>query len=99
MSGGNNGKVLTVSRKLAKILTDSRKSHHPVEILYESIEHRAELKLLRHLTNCTDLFRDFFLAFFLFIESEILDEPASGNRRTKQRCVKMPSAIIYVFVT
>ena len=25
MSGGNNGKVLTVSRKLAKILTDSRK--------------------------------------------------------------------------
>ena len=29
MSGGNNGKVLTVSRKLAKILTDSRKSHHP----------------------------------------------------------------------
>ena len=33
MSGGNNGKVLTVSRKLAKILTDSRKSHHPVETL------------------------------------------------------------------
>ena len=25
MSGGNNGKVLTVSRKLAKILTDIRK--------------------------------------------------------------------------
>ena len=24
---------LTVSRKLAKILTDSRKSHHPIEIL------------------------------------------------------------------
>ena len=34
MSGGNNGKVLTVSRKLAKILTDSRKSHHPIETLY-----------------------------------------------------------------
>ena len=33
MSGGNNGKVLTVSRKLAKILTDSRKSHHPIETL------------------------------------------------------------------
>ena len=33
MYGGNNGKVLTVSRKLAKILTDSRKSHHPVETL------------------------------------------------------------------
>ena len=34
MSGGNNGKVLTVSRKLAKILTDSRKSHHPIETLF-----------------------------------------------------------------
>ena len=34
MSGGNNGKVLTVSRKLAKILTDSHKSHHPIETLY-----------------------------------------------------------------
>ena len=34
MSGGNNGKVLTVSRKLARILTDSRKSHHPIETLY-----------------------------------------------------------------
>ena len=31
MFGGNNGKVLTVSWKLAKILTDSRKSHHPIE--------------------------------------------------------------------
>ena len=33
MSDGNNGKVLTVSRKLAKILIDSRKSHHPIETL------------------------------------------------------------------
>ena len=33
MSDGNNGKVLTVSRKLAKILTFSRKSHHPIETL------------------------------------------------------------------
>ena len=33
MSGGNNGKVLTVSRKLAKILIDSRKSHYPIETL------------------------------------------------------------------
>ena len=33
MFGGNNGKVLTVSWKLAKILTDSRKSHHPIETL------------------------------------------------------------------
>ena len=27
--------MLTVSRKLAKILTDSRKSHHPIETLRE----------------------------------------------------------------
>ena len=35
-------------------------------VLYESTEHRAELKLSRHLPNCTmfDFFRDFFLAFF-----------------------------------
>ena len=37
MSGGNNGKVLTVSRKLAKILTDSRKSHHPIETLEQTM--------------------------------------------------------------
>ena len=34
MSSGNNGKVLTVSRKLTKILTVSRKSHHPTETLF-----------------------------------------------------------------
>ena len=33
MSSGNNGKVLTVSRKLAKILTVSRRSRHPIETL------------------------------------------------------------------
>ena len=35
-------------------------------VLYESIEHRAELKLSRYLPNCTmfDLFLDFFLALF-----------------------------------
>ena len=33
MSGGNNGKVLTVSCKLGKILTFSRQSHHPIEPL------------------------------------------------------------------
>ena len=36
MSGGNNGKVLTVSRKLAKIVTVSRKSHHSIETLYQA---------------------------------------------------------------
>ena len=33
MSSGNNGKMLTVSRKLVKILTVSRKSHHPIKTL------------------------------------------------------------------
>ena len=33
MSGRNNGKMLTVSRKLVKILTVSRKSHHPIKTL------------------------------------------------------------------
>ena len=33
MSSGNNGKLLTVSRKLAKILTVSRRSRHPIETL------------------------------------------------------------------
>ena len=37
MSGGKNGKMLTVSRKLAKILTVSRKSHHPIETLFKPI--------------------------------------------------------------
>ena len=35
-------------------------------VLYESIEHSAELKLSRRLPNCTmfELFWDFSLAFF-----------------------------------
>ena len=32
ISADNNGKMLTVSQKLAKILTFSRKSCHPIEI-------------------------------------------------------------------
>ena len=31
--GGNNAKISSVSRKLAKILTVSGKSHHPIETL------------------------------------------------------------------
>ena len=46
MSGGNNGKVLTFSRKLAKILTDSRKSRHPIETLSYRIINRRLLLLL-----------------------------------------------------
>ena len=33
MSGGNNEKMLTVSRKLAKTLTVSRKSYHLIDTL------------------------------------------------------------------
>ena len=33
MSDGDNGKMLTVSRKLVKILTVSRKSYHPIKTL------------------------------------------------------------------
>ena len=42
-------------------------------VLYKSREHRAELKLSRHLPNyiMSDLFRDFFPAFLSLIESEI----------------------------
>ena len=40
MSGGNDGKVLTVSRKLTKILTVSRKSHHPTETLIKQMRFR-----------------------------------------------------------
>ena len=45
-------------------------------VLLESIGHRAELKLSHHLPNSTmfDLFRDFFLAFFSIIESEISEQ-------------------------
>ena len=54
-------------------------------VLYESIEHRAELKLSPHLPNCTmfDLFRDFSLAFFPLIESEI-SEQASRQVATEE---------------
>ena len=52
-------------------------------VLYESVEHRAELKLSRHLPNCTvsDLFRDFFLASL--IESKI-SEQASRQVATEE---------------
>ena len=46
-------------------------------VLYESIEHRAELKLSCHLPNCiiSNLFQDFsFVLFFSLIESKISEE-------------------------
>ena len=52
-------------------------------MLYESIEHRTELKLSRHLPNRTmsDLFRDFFLAFLSLIESEISEQASKGLQK------------------
>ena len=54
-------------------------------VLYESIVHRTELKLSRHLPKCImfDLFRDFFFAFFPIIESEI-SEQASRQVATEE---------------
>ena len=54
-------------------------------MLYESIEHRAELKLSCHLPNYTmfNLFQEFFLAFFAIIESEI-SEQASRQVATEE---------------
>ena len=53
MSGGNNGKVLTVSRKLAKILTISGKRHHPTETIIKQMRFRFmkrnELHMKRYL--------------------------------------------------
>ena len=53
MPGGNNGKVLTVSSKLAKILTISGKRHHPTENIIKQIRFRFrkrnELHMKRYL--------------------------------------------------
>ena len=53
MSGGDDGKVLTVSRKLTKILTVSRKSHYPIETLIKQMRFRFmkrnELHMKRYL--------------------------------------------------
>ena len=47
------------------------------------IEHGTELKLSRHLPNCTmsDLFRDFFLAFLSLIESKISEQASKGLKK------------------
>ena len=49
----------------------------------KSREHRAELKLSRHLPNCimSDLFRDFFPAFLSLIESEIAERASKGLQK------------------
>ena len=53
MPGGNDGKVLTVGSKLAKILTVNSKSHHPTETLIKQIRFRFmkrnELHVKRYL--------------------------------------------------
>ena len=72
-----------------------------LRVLYQSTKHSAELKLSRHLLNCTmlDLFRDFSLVFFVNWKKNFgASKPASSNRRTKQGFVNMLSAIIYVTI-
>ena len=56
-------------------------------MLYESIEHRAELKLSRHLPDWTmcDLFQDFSLAFFSLIESDISKTKAYKHAKRNAR--------------
>ena len=72
-------------------------------VLYQSTVYKAELKLSRHLLDCTmsDLFWDFFLAFFFVNLKWIFgtSEPASSNRRAERRFVNMPSDVIYVIIT
>ena len=44
-------------------------------VLYESIEHRAELKLSRHLSNCTlRPFAGLLFSFFSIIESKLSEQ-------------------------
>ena len=68
-------------------------------MLYESIEHRAELKLSRHLPNCNVRpFAGLLFSFFSIIESEI-SEQASRQVATEEPnkgFVNIPGAVIYV---
>ena len=78
MSGGNNGKVLTVSRKLAKILTDSRKSHHPIETL-------LLLVIIAELAECSRICTTGTPKPRLCIVVES-DDPGSSLGRSKALC-------------
>ena len=72
------------------------------ELLYDSIEHRPELKLSRHLPYCTmsDLLRDYSLAFSDNWKWNFgTSEPESSNRRTKQRFINILGVVIYVIET
>ena len=70
-------------------------------MLYESIEHRAELKLSPHLPNCTmfDFLPGLLSGFFSLIESEI-SEQASRQVATKEtktqevRLVFLPTLLL-----
>ena len=73
-------------------------------MLYHNVKHRAELKLSRHLSNCatSDHFPDFSQAFFFVKRLKWnfgASEPASNNKRTKQRFVNLLSAVTCVNVT
>ena len=51
ISVNRNGKKLTVSRKMAKILTVSRKSHHPIETLYQILYETGPPQICRGRTG------------------------------------------------
>ena len=64
-------------------------------VLYQSTKQRAELKLSRHLPNCamSDFFPGLLSSFFFVNWNVRISEPASSNRRTKQRFASMPSTV------
>ena len=70
------------------------------QIIYVYIEHRAELKLSRHLPNCT-ISGTFLHVFFFFFESEISEQSSRqiALEEPKQRFVNMPGAVIDVIIT
>ena len=71
-------------------------------MLYESIEHRAELKLSHHLPNWTmsALFPGLFFSFLSLIESEI-SKQGSRQVATEQlnKGLDMLGAVIDVIIT
>ena len=60
--------------------------HWLKERLYESTEHRTELKLSHHLPNRTmsDLFRDFFLAFLSLIKVKFRNKRAKVCKNARR---------------
>ena len=69
-------------------------------VLYEKIEHRAELKLSRHLPNCTVRpFPGLLSSFFPIIESELSEQGSRQVATEEPTKVNIPGAVIYVIKT